>query len=86
MSYLFLKPKITFTFYKTLTFNIMISQSIALYNWTNGVIMIAIFALVCIVLVGILINFMMSEKKEDVSENLDTSNNLSEEDRTQSIN
>ena len=42
----------------------MISQNLALYNWNNGVIMIAIFALVCITLVGILVNFMMSGKKE----------------------
>ncbi|SFD31385.1 hypothetical protein [Algibacter pectinivorans] len=41
----------------------MITQNIALYNWSNGVIMIAIFALVCLTLVGILINFMMGGKK-----------------------
>ncbi|PWK18510.1 hypothetical protein [Xanthomarina spongicola] len=46
----------------------MISQNLALYNWNNGVIMIAIFALVCIVLVGILINFMMGGKKADNTE------------------
>jgi len=46
----------------------MIAQNIALYNWNNGVIMIAIFALVCIVLVGILINFMMSGKKKEETE------------------
>lgn len=47
----------------------MISQNLALYNWNNGVIMIAIFALVCVTLVGILINFMMSgKKKEDTEE------------------
>jgi flagellar basal body-associated protein FliL len=47
----------------------MISQNLALYNWNNGVIMIAIFALVCITLVGILINFMMGgKKKEDTEE------------------
>lgn len=47
----------------------MINQSIALYDWTNGVIMIAIFAVVCLTLVGILINFMMSgKKKEDTEE------------------
>ncbi|MFC5195068.1 MULTISPECIES: hypothetical protein [Bizionia] len=55
----------------------MISQSLALYNWNNGVIMIGIFALVCVVLVGILINFMMSGKpKEDVEETDDTATNL----------
>ena len=46
----------------------MINQNIALYNWTNGVIMIAVFAIVCITLVGFLINFMMSGKKKDDSE------------------
>lgn len=43
----------------------MISQNIALYSWNNGVVMIGIFALVCITLIGILINFMMSGKKKD---------------------
>ncbi|WP_452221262.1 hypothetical protein [Lacinutrix salivirga] len=43
----------------------MLLQNMYLYNWNNGVIMIAIFALVCITLVGILINFMMSGKKKD---------------------
>ncbi|MFL0354582.1 hypothetical protein [Xanthomarina sp. GH4-25] len=46
----------------------MITQNLALYNWNNGVIMIAIFALVCVTLVAILINFMMSGKKEDKTE------------------
>ncbi|MCX7548595.1 hypothetical protein OS188_11600 [Xanthomarina sp. F1114] len=46
----------------------MITQNFALYNWNNGVIMIAIFALVCITLVAILINFMMSGKKEEGTE------------------
>lgn len=41
-----------------------------LYNWTNGVVMISIFAVVCVILVGMLINFMTSEKKkEEQSEN-----------------
>lgn len=49
----------------------MLSQSIALYNWNNGVIMIGIFALVCITLVGILVKFIATgdrknnEPKED---------------------
>ncbi|MFD1162919.1 MULTISPECIES: hypothetical protein [Hwangdonia] len=47
----------------------MITQTISLYNWTNGVIMIAIFGLVCLTLIGILINFMMSGKKKDKTEN-----------------
>ncbi len=46
----------------------MISQNIVLSNWSNGVIMIAIFAIVCIALIGILINFMMSGKKKEDSE------------------
>lgn len=41
------------------------SQSIALYNWNNGVIMMAVFALVCLILIGILVNFMMSGKKKE---------------------
>ncbi|WP_170245285.1 flagellar basal body-associated FliL family protein [Gelidibacter salicanalis] len=40
-------------------------------NWNNGVIMIIIFAIVCIALVGIVINFMMSSKKSDNSENIE---------------
>jgi flagellar basal body-associated protein FliL len=40
-------------------------------NWNNGVIMIAIFALVCVALVGILISFLMSGKKKNDSENLE---------------
>jgi len=43
----------------------MMSQSIALYNWNNGVIMMAVFALVCLILIGILVNFMMSGKKKE---------------------
>jgi len=47
----------------------MINLAIPLYSWTNGTIMIAIFAVVCISLVGILINFMMGGKKnEDTKE------------------
>jgi len=46
----------------------MILQNLALANWNNGVIMIAIFALVCVILIGILINFMMSGKKEEDTE------------------
>ncbi|WP_299124670.1 hypothetical protein [uncultured Winogradskyella sp.] len=48
----------------------MLNLLIALYSWTNGVIMIAIFALVCITLVGILINFMSKGKNKDASNNL----------------
>ena len=39
------------------------SLSIPLYNWSNGVVMIGVFALVCIVLIGVLVKFMTSEKK-----------------------
>ncbi|MFD2550853.1 hypothetical protein ACFSQP_03385 [Bizionia sediminis] len=49
----------------------MIAQNLALYNWTNGVIMIAIFALVCITLVGFLIKFMMSGKPKEESQDQD---------------
>ncbi|WP_179319623.1 hypothetical protein [Winogradskyella helgolandensis] len=54
----------------------MISQNIALYSWSNGVVMIAIFAVVCITLVGILINFMMSGKPEEGADTLDASNDI----------
>lgn len=57
----------------------MILQNIALYSWTNGVIMIAIFALVCIILVGFLINFMMSGKKEDVTNSIDAATSLNQD-------
>jgi len=43
----------------------MISLNLALYNWNNGVIMIAIFALVCVTLIGVLISFVMSGKKKE---------------------
>ncbi len=47
----------------------MISQNIALYDWNNGVIMIGIFAAVCVALVVVLIVFMSSgKKKEDTEE------------------
>ena len=42
----------------------MISQNIALYSWTNGAIMIAVFGIVCLILIGVLINFMMGGKKK----------------------
>lgn len=41
----------------------MISQSIALSNWTNGVVMIAIFGLVCLILIGVLVKFMMTSDR-----------------------
>lgn len=42
----------------------MILKTFALYNWNNGVIMIAIFGLVCVALVAILINFMTNSDKK----------------------
>jgi len=38
--------------------------SLPLFNWTNGVIMIGVFALVCVILIAVLINFMTSGKKD----------------------
>lgn len=46
----------------------MTSLNFALHNWNNGVIMIAIFALVCVILVGFLISFVMSGKPKDGEE------------------
>ena len=44
----------------------MIKQIISLYSWGNGVVMILVFAAICAILVGVLINFMMSgNKKKD---------------------
>lgn len=43
----------------------MISQNIALYNWSNGVIMIAIFGFVCLALVGFLVKFMTSSDRKN---------------------
>ncbi len=42
----------------------MISQNIALYSWTNGVIMIAIFGLVCLTLIGLLVKFMTTSDRD----------------------
>ena len=48
----------------------MTNLAIALYSWTNGAIMIAIFGIVCLTLVGFLIKFMMSgNKQDDMNEN-----------------
>ena len=47
----------------------MITQNIALYSWTNGAIMIAVFGIICLTLIGFLIAFMMGgKKKEDTEE------------------
>jgi len=43
----------------------MIGQNIALYDWTNGVVMIGVFALVCIILIVALIMFMTGGKKKN---------------------
>lgn len=64
----------------------MILHHIALYSWNTGVVMIAIFALVCITLVGILINFLMSGKPKDESDTTDTSNSLNDDNNTENIN
>jgi len=40
------------------------------YDWSMGVIMIGVFALVCIILVGVLVNFMTSKKdNKDIQDN-----------------
>lgn len=41
----------------------MTTQTIALSNWNNGVVMIAVFALVCLVLIGFLVKFMSGGDK-----------------------
>ena len=43
----------------------MFIKNILLSNWSNGVIMIAVFALVCLVLIGYLVKFMLGGKKND---------------------
>jgi len=41
-------------------------QITPLYQWSNGVIMIAIFGFVCLLLIGFLIKFMTSnDRKKD---------------------
>ena len=48
----------------------MINQLNAmLYSWTNGVVMISVFALVCLILIGVLVNFMTGGKKKEENEN-----------------
>ncbi len=42
----------------------MYRLALPMVNWGNGIIMIGVFALVVIVLVAFLINFMNSGKKE----------------------
>ena len=43
----------------------MISQSTALFNFTNGTIMIVIFALVCVALVMMIMSMINGGKKKD---------------------
>lgn len=44
----------------------MINTAVTLVsNWNNGVVMIAIFALVCLALVGIVVRMMMSDKPKE---------------------
>ncbi|MEZ4875338.1 MAG: hypothetical protein R2793_07800 [Flavobacteriaceae bacterium] len=43
----------------------MIFNKIPLVDWGNGVIMIGLFALVVVILVGVLIYFMTSGGKKD---------------------
>lgn len=43
----------------------MLQASIALYNWNNGVIMIGVFAAVCVGLIVMLISFINSGKSKD---------------------
>ncbi|WP_302848317.1 hypothetical protein [Maribacter dokdonensis] len=39
-------------------------MNLPLVNWSNGVVMIAVFAGVCIALVGIVLSFMNTDKKK----------------------
>ncbi len=55
-------------YYFSAKFLSMITQFTSLYSWTNGAIMIAIFGIVCLTLIGVLINFMMGGKKNDKSD------------------
>nr|WP_321248216.1 hypothetical protein [uncultured Psychroserpens sp.] len=40
-------------------------QGIALYNSNATIIMVAVFGIVCLVLIGILINFMSTKTKNE---------------------
>ncbi|WP_437369790.1 hypothetical protein [Maribacter litoralis] len=42
----------------------MITTNLPLVNWSNGVVMIAVFAGVCITLVGIVLSIMNTDKKK----------------------
>ena len=42
----------------------MVLELVSLVNWSNGIVMIAVFAIVCVVLIGTLVIFMNSGKKK----------------------
>ena len=42
----------------------MNSIELIVYDWSNGVVMISVFALVCIILIAVLVNFMTSGKNK----------------------
>lgn len=46
----------------------MIGGNIALYSWTNGVVMMAVFGVICLALVAALVIFMAGGKKKDKTE------------------
>ncbi|MDA0176357.1 MULTISPECIES: hypothetical protein [Mesoflavibacter] len=46
----------------------MIAQNISLYSWNNGVVMIVVFAFVCLILIGFAIKFISSENKNQDTE------------------
>lgn len=48
----------------------MLHSSLALYNWTNGVIMIGVFVAVCVILIITLISFIRKGKKKEDQEDL----------------
>ncbi len=35
-----------------------------LVNWSNGIVMIGVFALVCVILIAIMVGFVNSERKK----------------------
>ena len=43
----------------------MIQETIALYDWTNGVVMIGVFGFICLALIAALLIFMFGGKKKD---------------------
>ena len=45
-------------------------HNLLIYDWTNGVVMIAVFALVCIIVIGVLVSLMTSKKNNsDIQDN-----------------